>query len=88
MIIAMTEPLKDLDAVEEIAAVEGVDILLVDGSQLSIALGVFDVMGHDLMRNVYRRLLYACLSSSKVFDVGGVGSRPDLIKEQLVLGAR
>ncbi|WP_339428346.1 MULTISPECIES: HpcH/HpaI aldolase family protein [unclassified Pseudomonas] len=88
MIIAMIESLEGLDAVEEIAAVEGVDILLVDGNELSIALGVSDEMDHDLVRNAYRRVLHACLANSKVLGIGGLGSRPDLIKELLALGAR
>lgn len=88
MIIAMIESLEGLDAVEEIAAVEGVDILLVDGNELSIALGVSNEMDHDLVRNAYRRVLHACLANSKVLGIGGLGSWPDLIKELLALGAR
>ncbi|MEW5713454.1 aldolase/citrate lyase family protein [Pseudomonas sp. SB113] len=88
MIIAMIESLEGLDAVEEIAEVDGVDILLVEGNELSSALGVSEEMDHDLVRNAYRRVLHACLANSKVLGIGGLGSRPDLIKELLALGAR
>ncbi|WP_405123671.1 HpcH/HpaI aldolase/citrate lyase family protein [Pseudomonas sp. M20] len=88
MIIAMIESLEGLEAVEEIAAVEGVDILLVGANDLSSALGVSGEMDHELVRNAYRRVLNACLANNKVLGVGGLGSRPDLIKELVALGAR
>ncbi|MFD2883927.1 hypothetical protein ACFS4T_19490 [Pseudomonas lini] len=45
-------------------------------------------MDHELVRNAYRRVLNACLANNKVLGVGGLGSRPDLIKELVALGAR
>ncbi|HDS0927423.1 TPA: siderophore biosynthesis protein SbnG [Pseudomonas putida] len=88
MIIAMIESMAGLEAVEEIAAVEGVDILLVGANDLSAALGVPGQMDHDLVRNAYQRVLDACLTHGKVLGVGGIGGRPDLIKDLLAKGAR
>lgn len=87
MVVAMIESLEGLSAVEEIAAVEGVDILLVGANDLSSALGVPGQMDHELVRDAYQRVLSACQANNKALGVGGLGSRPDLIKELLELGA-
>ncbi len=88
MIIAMIESPAGLVAVEDIAAVDGVDILLVGTNDLCSALGVPGQVDHPLIRGAYQRCLEACRANRKVLGVGGLGSRPDLIKEFVALGAR
>jgi 2-keto-3-deoxy-L-rhamnonate aldolase RhmA len=88
MVIAMIESPEGLAAVDEIAAVEGVDILLVGASDLSSALGVPGQVDHALVRDAYKRTLEACKAHNKVLGVGGLGARPEMMKELLALGAR
>ncbi|XFF02272.1 4-hydroxy-4-methyl-2-oxoglutarate aldolase, putative tasA (plasmid) [Bradyrhizobium guangxiense] len=88
MIIGMIESPEGLAAVDEIAAVDGVDILLVGTNDLCSALGVPGQIDHPLVREAYERCLKACRDHRKILGVGGLGSRPDMIKELVALGAR
>ena len=88
LVVAMIESRSGLDAVEEIAAVDGIDILLIGANDLSAALGVPGQIAHDLVHQAYLRTMEACKANNKVLGVGGLGSRPDLIKQYVEMGAR
>lgn len=88
MIIAMIESPSGLAAAEQIAAVDGVDILLVGTNDLCGALGIPGQLDHPLVRDAYARCLEACRTHHKALGVGGLGSRPDQIKDLVALGAR
>jgi 2-keto-3-deoxy-L-rhamnonate aldolase RhmA len=88
MVIAMIESPEGLAAVNEIAAVPGVDILFIGTNDLCSSLGVPGQLDHELVHDAYRRTLKACRAHNKVLGVGGFASRPDLIKKFVALGAR
>lgn len=88
LVVAMIESRAGLDAVEEIAAVEGVDIVLVGANDLSVALGVAGRMDDPAIDAAYRRVIDACLAAGTTIGIGGLGGRPDLIRRYLDLGAR
>ena len=88
MIIAMIESPEGLAAVDEIAAVEGVDILLVGASDLSTSLGFPGQVDHPLVLDAYLRTLEACRAHNKVLGVGGLGGKPEFMKKLLSLGAQ
>ncbi len=77
-----------LAAVNEIAAVPGVDILFIGTNDLCSSLGVPGQLDHELVHEAYRRTLEACRAHNKVLGVGGLASRPELIKKFVALGAR
>jgi 4-hydroxy-2-oxoheptanedioate aldolase len=86
MIVAMIESPEGLTAVEEIAAVPGVDILFIGTNDLCSSLGIPGQLDHELVHDAYRRTLKACQLHQKVLGVGGLASRPDLIKHFVALG--
>lgn len=86
MIVAQIESLEGLAAVDEIAAVPGIDILLVGANDLSSAHGVPGQFDHGLVHDAYMRTLDACRAHGKTLGVGGLNSRPDLIKKYVALG--
>jgi 4-hydroxy-2-oxoheptanedioate aldolase len=88
MVIAMIESPEGLAAVDEIAAVAGVDILFIGTNDLCSSLGISGQYDHDLVQDAYRRTLEACRRHNKVLGVGGLASRPDLIRKYVALGAR
>lgn len=88
MIIAMIESPEGLEAVEEIAAVEGVDILLVGASDLSTSLGIPGQVNHPLVHAAFQRTLAACKTHNKALGVGGMGGHPEMMKELLAQGAQ
>jgi 2-keto-3-deoxy-L-rhamnonate aldolase RhmA len=87
MVVAQIETRAGLDTVEEIAAVEGVDVLLVGANDLSLELGIPGQMDHPELHKAYLRIIEACRVNGKTAGVGGLGARPDLIRQYLDLGA-
>jgi 4-hydroxy-2-oxoheptanedioate aldolase len=87
MVVAMIESRTGLDAVENIAAVEGVDMLLVGASDLSTELGVAGQVDHPEVHKAFLRVIDACRAHGKAMGIGGMGGRPDLVRQYLELGA-
>ena len=87
-VIAMMETKDALDRVEEIAAVPGVDLLLIGTNDLCGELGIHGQYGHKLVREAYSRTIAACRKHGKHVGVGGLASRPDLVAELVAEGAR
>ncbi|WP_018763299.1 HpcH/HpaI aldolase family protein [Arthrobacter sp. 135MFCol5.1] len=87
MVVPMIESQAGLDAVEDIAAVDGVDMLLVGASDLSVELGVPGQLDHPRVHEAYLQVIKACQANGKFVGVGGLGGRPDLIRQYLDLGA-
>lgn len=87
MVVAQIETRSGLDAVEEIAAVDGVDVLLVGANDLTLELGIAGQMDHPELHKAYLRVIEACRVNGKTAGVGGLGGRPDLIRQYLALGA-
>ena len=87
-VVAMMETKDALDRVEEIAAVPGVDMLLIGTNDLCGELGIHGQYGHKLVREAYARTIAACRKQGKHVGIGGLASRPDLIAELVAEGAR
>lgn len=87
MVVPMIESQAGLDAVEAIAAVDGVDMLLVGASDLSVELGVPGQLDHPRVHEAYLQVIKACQANGKSVGIGGLGGRPDLIRQYLDLGA-
>jgi len=88
MVVAMIESPEGLAAVNEIAAVPGVDVLFIGTNDLCNSLGASGQYDSELVHDAYRRSLEACRVHNKVLGVGGLASRPDLVKHFVALGAR
>lgn len=88
MVVAMIESPEGLAAVDEIAAVPGVDVLFIGTNDLCNSVGVAGQYDHELVHDAYRRTLEACRAHNKVVGVGGLASRPDLVKQFVAMGAR
>jgi 2-keto-3-deoxy-L-rhamnonate aldolase RhmA len=77
-----------LAAIEDIVAVEGVDMVLIGTNDLLADLGRPGEYDHPKVREVYERTIAACKKQGKHAGVGGLGSRPDLVQQYVALGAR
>lgn len=86
MVVPMIESQAGLDAAEDIAAVDGVDMLLVGANDLSIELGVAGQLDHPLVHEAYLQVIQACQVNGKSVGIGGLGGRPDLIRKYLDVG--
>jgi 4-hydroxy-2-oxoheptanedioate aldolase len=87
MVVPMIESQAGLDAADAIAAVDGVDMLLVGANDLSVELGVAGQMDHPQVHEAYLHVIEACRAHGKAIGIGGLGGRPDLIRRYQELGA-
>jgi 2-keto-3-deoxy-L-rhamnonate aldolase RhmA len=87
-VVIMMESREALEDVEAIAAVEGVDLLLVGTNDLCRSLGIAGQFDHPLVRDAFARSIEACRRHGKHLGIGGLGSRPDLMRAFVGMGAR
>jgi 4-hydroxy-2-oxoheptanedioate aldolase len=87
MVVAMIESRAGLDAADSIAAVDGVDMLLVGANDLSVEMGVAGQVDHPKVHEAYLHVIDVCRAHGKAVGVGGLGGRPDLIRQYLDMGA-
>lgn len=88
MVIVQFESAQAVENAEEIAAVDGVDIVLVGLNDYLADIGLTGQYDHPKVRECYSRVIAACQKHGKHCGVGGLASRPDLIAEYVRLGAR
>ncbi len=88
IVVIMVETAAALDNVAEIAAVDGVDLLLVGTNDLCNEFGITGQFDHPQVRDAYARTLAGCRQHGKHVGVGGLASRPDLVAEYVRQGAR
>ncbi len=88
MVTVMIETRDALEHVEEIAAVEGIDMLLVGTNDLSGELGIPGAYGHETIRAAYRRTIDACRAAGKHTGVGGLATQPAIAAGFVEMGAR
>lgn len=87
LVACMVETPEAVANAEAIAAVPGVDILLIGTSDLSATMGIPGQAGHPDIRRAYESVGAACARHGKVMGMGGVYDEtvaPDYIR----LGAR
>ena len=87
-IIVMIESAAALENVEAIAAVEGIDMLLVGCADLSLDFGIGGQIDHPMIRDACLRIAQVCRSRAKHFGVGGAAAHPELLRELLQHGAK
>lgn len=88
MVIPMIETLEALEFVDEIAAVEGVDSLLIGTNDLTAEMGIAGDYENPKLEEAYVRTIAACNKHGKWVGVGGLHARMDLIERFCRLGAR
>ena len=88
MVVVMMETLEALEHVEEIAAVEGIDMLFIGTNDLTTEMGLMGQFDHPRVREAYTKTIAACRKHGKHVGIGGLMMRPDLIAEYVKLGAR
>ena len=87
LIIVMLETPAAIDNAEAIAAVDGIDVLLIGTNDLSIELGIPGELGHDKVADAYARMVAACRKHGKWPGMGGVYDEP-LMRRYVELGCK
>lgn len=83
----MIETLEALELVDEIAAVEGVDSLLIGTNDLTAEMGIPGQYEQEQVTEAYRRTIAACQKVGKWVGVGGLHARLDLVEKFCAMGA-
>ncbi len=87
-VIVMLETGEGIDNADAIAAVPGIDVLLIGSSDLTTDLGIPGQLDHPRLREAYQRVAAACKAHGKVLGVGGIRHNVALQGELMRLGAR
>ena len=84
----MIETPEGVERADEIAAVEGIDMLLIGSNDLCTELGIPGELRHPKLRAAYDSVGKACKARGKSLGVGGIRGDVELQKQLLALGAR
>ena len=88
MVIVQFESEQAIENADAIAAVDGVDLVLIGTNDLLADWGLPGQYDHPRVREAYARTIAACRTHGKHVGVGGFVSRPDLAAQYLRMGAR
>ncbi|KAF7191166.1 4-hydroxy-2-oxo-heptane-1,7-dioate aldolase [Pseudocercospora fuligena] len=86
LVIPMIETLEALDLVDEIAAVDGVDSLLIGTNDLTAEMGIPGDYENERVTEAYRRTISACHKVGKWVGCGGLHVRLDLVEKFSAMG--
>jgi 4-hydroxy-2-oxoheptanedioate aldolase len=88
MVIVQFETADALEQADAIAAVEGVDLVLIGTNDLLADMGLAGQYEHERVRAAYARTIEACRKHGKHVGVGGLATRLKLVAEFVKMGAR
>ncbi|HWD22808.1 MAG TPA: aldolase/citrate lyase family protein [Burkholderiales bacterium] len=87
LVVVMLESAQAVDSCEAIAAVPGVDVLLIGTNDLCLELGVPGKFDDARVAEAYARVIAACRKHGKSPGMGGVGA-PALLERYIGMGMR
>jgi 2-keto-3-deoxy-L-rhamnonate aldolase RhmA len=87
LIIPMIETPQAVENADAIAAIAGIDALLMGSNDLALEMGIPGQLGHDRIREAYEKVGAACRRHGKVLGMGGVYDQ-ELASRYIGMGAR
>ena len=87
LIIPMIETPLAVENAEAIAAIHGIDVLLIGSNDLALEMGIPGEIGHERVRAAFETVGAACRRHNKVLGMGGVYDQ-ELATRYIGLGAR
>lgn len=88
LVIPMVETVEAVECIEELAAVEGVDSLLIGTNDMCAELDISGDYDNPRLAEVYEKTIGACQKYGKWVGIGGLHSRLDLVEKFCAMGAR
>jgi 2-keto-3-deoxy-L-rhamnonate aldolase RhmA len=85
--VVMIESPEAVENAEDIAAIDGIDVLLIGSFDLTSAMGVAGQMGHKKLIDAYEEVGNACRKHDKVLGMGGINDDDDA-RRYIGMGAR
>jgi 2-keto-3-deoxy-L-rhamnonate aldolase RhmA len=87
LIIPMIETPQAVENADAIAAIAGIDALLIGTNDLTLEMGIPGQIGHERVRAAYETVAAACKRHGKVLGMGGVYDQ-ELASRYIGMGAR
>ena len=87
LLVAMIESPQAVENADAIAAMDGIDALLIGTNDLCAEMGLIGQLGHERVEAAYRSVAQACARNNKVLGMGGVYDQ-ELATRYIQLGAR
>jgi 2-keto-3-deoxy-L-rhamnonate aldolase RhmA len=87
MVVVMIETIEGVENLEAIAAVPGIDVILVGTNDMAAELGVPGQLGHQMVRDVVQKVCAVCAKNNLYPGVGGVYDEA-VMKDYVEMGAR
>ena len=87
LVIVMLETPNAIAHSDEIAAVEGIDIIMIGTNDLAASSGIPGQVGHERISEYYKIVAKACKKHGKWMGMGGV-PQPELQEKYINMGAR
>jgi 2-keto-3-deoxy-L-rhamnonate aldolase RhmA len=87
LIIPMIETPQAVENADKIAALEGIDALLIGTNDLTLEMGIAGQVGHDRVKAAYTTVAEACRRHKKVLGMGGVYDQ-EVASRYIGMGAR
>ena len=85
LLVIMLETPQAIDNVEEIAAVPGIDVLLIGTNDLCMEMGIPGQVDDPRIAEIYQRVIAACRANGLYAGLGGV-YEPNLMQRYIALG--
>lgn len=87
-VLTMLESPNAVEKADEIAAVEGVDILFIGSNDLCAQMGIHGQFHHSRLREAFKHTIKVARKHGKHVGIGGLSGEPELISEFIAMGAR
>jgi 2-keto-3-deoxy-L-rhamnonate aldolase RhmA len=87
LLVAMIETPTAVENASAIAAIDGIDVLLIGSNDLSLEMGIPGQVGHERVRAAYEKVAVACRQHHKVLGMGGVYDQ-EVASRYIGMGAR
>jgi 2-keto-3-deoxy-L-rhamnonate aldolase RhmA len=87
LLVPMIETPRAVENADAIAALDGIDALLIGTNDLCLEMGIAGQVGHERVRLAYQRVADACRRHNKILGMGGVYDQ-ELASRYVAMGAR
>src|SRR5438132_13168933 len=87
LVIPLIETPRAIENADKIAAIEGIDALLIGTNDLTLEMGIAGQVGHERVSAAYRTVAEACRRHGKVLGMGGVYDQ-EVAARYIAMGAR
>ena len=87
LIVIMLESPEAIDKVDSIAAIDGVDVILIGTNDLCMEMGIPGDLSNPKVKNAYTKVIEACKKYEKTPGMGGVYNE-ELMSEYINMGMK